>query len=513
MGLPLKEVSQFKLPVDKPFTRDEREDVTLLFAGLTPIHDFLMQGALEGLGYKAQHIPTPDNQSLALGKEYCNRGQCNPTYYTVGNLIKVLKKMRDEGVEDIEKKYVYITVGACGPCRFGMYEAEYRKALRDAGFEDLRVLTISQEFEQEDDEKVSGLNRNAAFYIALVKAVMAGDMINELKYKIRPYEIDPGSTEKAVDEAVQILYKAIKNRSNHFMALRKAKKILEKVSVDYSRVKPKIQVIGEFWAQTTEGDGNYRLPLWLEEEGCEVVVQPVSGWIDYTFWYWKEYLVERVVARKNLKEKLSFAGDLTKMKIAEYLFKFYFNLYRAALGFVMEPLPSQKKMAQLGEKYFNTKILGGEGHLEVAKNLLAIKEKKAHLVISVKPFGCMPSTQSDGVQSKVLSDFKEGLFIPIETSGDGEVNVKSRVQMKLFEARERAKEEFSQFLKEMGMSDEYAKKVVLASQKTGLSVRKLPSSKTTTAGNYLFSLSKERGLLRRFSNWNKNLFKKQVTQA
>ena len=46
--------------------------------------------------------------------------------------------------EDIVKNYVFLTAGACGPCRFGMYVTEYRKALRDAGFDGFRVMLFQQ---------------------------------------------------------------------------------------------------------------------------------------------------------------------------------------------------------------------------------------------------------------------------------------------------------------------------------------------------------------------------------
>src|SRR5258706_15182385 len=69
------------------------------------------------------------------------------------------------------------------------------------------------------------------------------------------------------------------------------------------------------------------------------------------------------------------------------------------------------------------------------------------MVLALKPFGCMPSSQSDGVQSAVINKFKEMIFLPIETSGEGEVNAHSRVQMALGEAKVKAKSEFEQCLK------------------------------------------------------------------
>jgi hypothetical protein len=74
------------------------------------------------------------------------------------------------------------------------------------------------------------------------------------------------------------------------------------------------------------------------------------------------------------------------------------------------------------------------------------------MVLALKPFGCMPSSQSDGVQSAVINKFKDMIFLPIETSGEGEVNAHSRVQMALGEAKVKSKAEFEQCLKATGKS-------------------------------------------------------------
>src|SRR2546428_10034401 len=74
------------------------------------------------------------------------------------------------------------------------------------------------------------------------------------------------------------------------------------------------------------------------------------------------------------------------------------------------------------------------------------------MVRARKPFGCMPSSQSEGVQSAVIDNFKDMGCLPIETSGEGEVNAHSRVQMALGEAKVKAKAEFEHCLKSTGKS-------------------------------------------------------------
>ena len=129
------------------FTMTEKAKITLLVGGLTMAHDFFVEAGIRGNGYNVQMLECPTNEGLQVGKEFGNRGQCNPTYFTVGNLVKYLITLRDKhGMigQGIVEKYVFFTAGACGPCRFGMYVTEYRKALRDAGFDGFRVCLFQQ---------------------------------------------------------------------------------------------------------------------------------------------------------------------------------------------------------------------------------------------------------------------------------------------------------------------------------------------------------------------------------
>ncbi|MCK9912947.1 hypothetical protein MXD81_27590, partial [Microbacteriaceae bacterium K1510] len=76
---------------------------------------------------------------------------------------------------EIIRNYLFITSGSCGPCRFGTYVTEYRKALRDAGFDGFRVLL----FQQQDGLKQatggeSALKLDTSFFFGFLKAVLLG---------------------------------------------------------------------------------------------------------------------------------------------------------------------------------------------------------------------------------------------------------------------------------------------------------------------------------------------------
>ena len=90
LGLPVEGAKHWFDEVPRTFTRDQREHTTILVSGLTMAHDLFIQSALRGIGYKVLAMDVPDNDALQYGREYGNRGQCNPTYFTVGNLVKYL---------------------------------------------------------------------------------------------------------------------------------------------------------------------------------------------------------------------------------------------------------------------------------------------------------------------------------------------------------------------------------------------------------------------------------------
>ena len=61
---------------------------------------------------------------------------------------------------------------------------------------------------------------------------------------------------------------------------------------------------------------------------------------------------------------------------------------------------------------------------------------------------------SDGVRSIITGKWPAAIFLPIENTGDGKVNVYSRVQMMLFKARMKAKSDFEKALAKSGMDED-----------------------------------------------------------
>jgi len=463
--------------VPSTFTGAQRAHTTILHAGLTMAHDLFIQSAFRGLGYKVQAMEVPDNDALQYGREFGNRGQCNPTYFTVGNLVKHLKALQEGGMskEDIINNYIFATAGSCGPCRFGTYVTEYRKALRDAGFEGFRVILFQQAggIKQATGQEM-GLKIDAQFFLTMVRAILLGDVLNALMYRIRPYELEPGRTDAVIHNAKQRLARAFETRSGFIKALWQTRKEIAAIPVDYLRVKPKVAIIGEFWAMTTEGDGNYKMHRFLEQEGAEVDIQLVVNWGLYLLWGAQYDLAERAKLKgvdkginkgaaesggsKFALEGVNVAKKRWMLKGAEYFMRGVFYTYAKILGLKDYHLPDMNFIAQISHAFYDNNLRGGEGHMEVGKLIHNVVDQKVNMTLSIKPFGCMPSSSvSDGVQSLITELYPAAIFLPIETNGDGAVNVYSRVQMQLFKAKQMAQRQQEETLEQLGITPETLK--------------------------------------------------------
>lgn len=501
MGIDLRPRQHFKKPVEKGFTKDQREHTKILFGGLTWRHEHLIHGALEGLGYKSEYLSTPNVSAFQLGKEYGNNGQCNPTYFTVGNLVQHLQSLEAKGMsrQEIIDNHVFFTAGACGPCRFGMYEAEYRLALRNSGFDGFRVMLFQQSGGLDQSEAEAGLEMNVDFFLAILNAMNMGDLISDTGYQIRPYEINNGETDAALGECMDYLHDVFKTHrrftldgkvgrfvknlpklggtaeyigkfldqlfgTDYTGALKEVGSRLADVKVDRTRVKPTVKITGEFWAQTTEGDGNFNMFKFLEREGAQVMTEPIGTWIMYLIHQAKLMKHDRKGVNnieampspwrldKRIKNEMSVRKSVAQLTLAEAIFKREWNRLREALNYLPHELADQYELQRAAHPFYNTRASGGEGHLEVAKNIYYSNKSLAHMVLSLKPFGCMPSTQSDGAQSAVVNLYKDMIYLPIETSGEGEINAHSRVQMALGEAKVKAKQEMERVLEETGLT-------------------------------------------------------------
>jgi predicted nucleotide-binding protein (sugar kinase/HSP70/actin superfamily) len=479
--------------VELPFTAEQRAHTTVLVGGLSPQHDRLVEAAVRSMGYRCRALPPSDLDAFTAGKEYGNNGLFNPAYFTVGNLVKYLRGLEAQGMsrKRIVDSHVYLTAGSCGTCRFGMYEAEYRLALANAGFDGFRVLVLGTDdgIDQSGDEP-AGLDLNLDFILGLIQAFDLADTLNQYAWRLRAYETEAGAVDAALARVMDDLHARMLERDRYeledhwtrvFQSTRleglvryagkvghlvrspdfaeemaSARRTFDEIEMDPFRVKPIVRVTGEFWAQSVEGDGNFNIHRFLDREGAEVFIDRVLFTrLAYTLFIHRGWTRDRRGLRDGqgwLRHYLRYYRKQGLLALGERLLRRKNARLIDALGVDLHGMVPQDHLARIAEPYWNWRTTSGESHLEIAENIYYHQHHLCHMVLSVKPFTCMPSTQSDGVQTRVVEDFPGMIYLPIETAGEGEVIAHSRVQMALGAARARARKEMAEVLDRTGRS-------------------------------------------------------------
>jgi predicted nucleotide-binding protein (sugar kinase/HSP70/actin superfamily) len=446
----------------RPFTREERESVTLLIGGLHWRAERVAQASMENLGYRVEVLPTATRDDLLTGREVADIGQCSPTSFTTGNLANFLRnKAAEIGAEEVSNRYVYTTFGSCGACRFGQYHQSYELALRNVGLESFRMFLMGQSVDQ-GAPAGGGLDVNVPLLLGIAWALVVTDVVADLEYQTRPFEVKPGATSHAAAGSVEYLYDVFRKMpvrgerwgalgwhltTNYFTkAMREVKRRFDDVEVDRFRAKPVVKLTGEFYLQTVEGAPNYNIHRWLEAEGAEVYPSAITIWLDYLLRFAGQEFEDHIGVDRYARLKL--AG----IRTGQGLLRWTYGRMRRAVGGVPHDLPDQYELRRLAKPYFNSRLSGGEGDMLIGKALWAHQQKKAHMICELSPYSCMPNTMSIGAMAAVIGKHPDLLYAPLEIKGDAEVHALSRCQMILTEAKKRAQREYDEVMERVGLS-------------------------------------------------------------
>jgi len=488
----------------KPFTRAERDSVTVVFGGLHWRVERIIQAVLESVGNKAEVLPVATKEDLLTGREVADIGQCCPTSFTTGNLVNFIKKKSDElGAEEVTKKYVYLTAGSCGACRFGQYHQSYELGLRNSGLGAFRMFLLAQDQLDQKAAMGDGLDLNLPMTLGCLWGIFCTDLVQDLEYQVRPYEVVPGQTDAVVKESVEYLYKIFRDRphrdswrsvtwhltSSYFTkALREIHRKFSTIEIDRLRVKPTVKITGEFYLQTVEGDPNYNIHRWLEAEGAEVYPAAIAVWMDYLLRLGLQRFEDYSGIERGARLKLG-AG-----RIAQAIYRWNYARLRRAMGDLPHELPNQFELRRLAAPYFNSRLDGGEGDMLVGKALWSYQKKKAHMICELSPYSCMPNTMSIGAMAGVLGKYPEILYAPLEIKGDAEVHALSRCQMILTEAKKRAQKEMDEALVGTGLSLESVRAYVDKHPEMKRATYRVPHGDAVgTAANMVLHVAKKLG--------------------
>ncbi|MBL8289313.1 MAG: hypothetical protein JNL85_15140 [Rubrivivax sp.] len=483
-----------------PYTEAEKGEVTVLFGGLHWRVERLLQGVLENLGHRVRVLPAATHADLMAGREAADIGQCSPTSFTTGNLANFLRGEAGRiGADAVAQRYIYLTAGSCGACRFGQYHQSYELALRNAGLDAFRMYLLGQGDMDQGAAPGGALRLDLPATLGAVWAIVMSDVVQDLEYRVRPYERVPGATQRAVEAAIDELHEAMRQRprrggaglGNAFWhlgtgyfaaAMKRVRRHFDAIELDRLRVKPIVKITGEFYLQTVEGEPNHHLHRWLESEGAEVYPAAITVWLDYLMRLAAQDHEDRAGLRRGARRRAM------AIRAAQHLLRWTHRRMRHTLADVPRALPPQDELRALAKPWFHSRLNGGEGDMLVGKALWSHLHHKAHMVCELSPYSCMPNTMSVGAMAGVLGRYPALLYAPIEVKGDAEVHALSRCQMVLTEARKRAQREYEAVLARIGLTEPQLRDIALRRPALNRATTPIPQHEGVTGSAANFAL-------------------------
>lgn len=489
-----------------PYTPADKGVVTLLTGGLHWRVERLLEGAAANVGHKLRTLPTATLADLMAGREAADIGQCSPTSFTTGNLANFLKaEAARVGTDEVVKRYAYITAGSCGACRFGQYHQSYELALRNAGLGSFRMYLFGQGDMDQGAVPGGGLDIDLPFTLGMVWAIVLSDVVQDLEYRVRPYERVPGATARAVGAAIEELHEVFRARprrggsgvghalwhlgTRYFVdGMRRVRRHFDAIELDRLRVKPVVKITGEFYLQTVEGEPNHNIHRWLESEGAEVYPAAITVWFDYLMRLAVQDNQDRIGIKRGARR------NVAALRLAQKLLLWTHGRMRHALGGAPRALPPQEELRALAAPWFHSRLNGGEGDMLVGKALWAHLNHKAHMICELSPYSCMPNTMSVGAMAGVLGQHPDLLYAPIEVKGDAEVHALSRCQMVLTEARKRAQREYDEVLRRIGLTEPQLREIAARHPQLSRATAVIPHHGVAgAAANFALHLATLRG--------------------
>lgn len=404
-------------PYKVKFTKKDKKEKIVLIPNTSHAFSRLMSAALSGQGIRTVPLEIGREEAIRLGKKYVHNDICFPAQIVIGEALAPLVhgKYDDADVAVCMAKYV-------GDCRLTHYGALLRKALDDAGFAHVPILTN----DDEDSHNLHpGFKMNLQSSVKVAFGLPMIDVLEELLRKIRPYELKPGSADKAFEEALgQVIY----GMRDH--GLRGAKKgfkkaidIMNSIPYDRSEKRPGVLIVGEYLLNFHPG-ANHDIEKYLEQNGFEIIEARMTDVIRKTY-FCRDAQIQEFDLKKPFVQKTwyHFANRA-------------FDVAHAFTDRIAKRHPLYERACRLPELVKDSDSIihhtfdAGEGVL-IPGEILHHAKHGCRAFVILQPFGCLPNhVVGRGVVKRLKEMYPDAQILPLDYDPDVSfANVENRLQM------------------------------------------------------------------------------------
>lgn len=407
------------------FTKEMKKTYTILVPQMAPIHFELLETAVKSCGYNVVLLRNCTNHTVETGLKYVNNDACYPSILVTGQMIEALQSGKYD-----PNKTALIMSQTGGGCRATNYIGFIRKALKDAGFPNVPVIS----FNVVGMEKMPGFKITLPLIERLLKSVVYADLLQKMLTKNRAYEINKGETKKLFDIWLDKCKKlVVKSGMKDFKSsIYEMVEDFEKIELDKTLIKPKVGIVGEVLIKYHPFGNNYVAEK-LEEEGAEVILPDFMGFVKF-------------IATHKITFNQLIKTDKTKAK----LFKAAIKLIDILEKDSVIALSNSKKeyllpcnIWELEDKVKNILSIGnqtGEGWFLTAEMIEYIEHGIPNIVC-VQPFACLPNhVVGKGVIKTIREKYPEANISPIDYDpGASETNQTNRIKLLMTVAKDNLK--------------------------------------------------------------------------
>ena len=395
------------------FTEEMAKDYTILAPNMSPIHFDILIEALRYNGLKVDLLP---EEAIDIGLKYVNNDACYPSICVIGQIMKALLS----GKYDLNKVAIAMTQTG-GGCRATNYIGFIRRALQNAGMHQIPVVSINAA----GLESNPGLKFTPKLLIGAMQAIVYGDVFMRVLYRMRPYEIYPGSANRLHKYWQQVCIDSItgKNRNSFKKNIQGIIRDFDQLPIDENLKKPRVGIVGEILVKFSPSANNYLVEL-LEKEGAEAVMPDLLDFFLYSaynsnFKYEKLGKSKKSAMMGNAVIKALEAVRKTARKELEKSRHFHPQAKIEELAKYAEPIVSIGN--QTGEGWFLT----GE--------MIELIHQGAGNIVCTQPFGCLPNhIVGKGVIKELRNTYPGSNIVAIDYDpGASEVNQVNRIKLML----------------------------------------------------------------------------------
>lgn len=398
-----------------PFTREMQTDYTILCPQMAPLHFRFVETVFKSEGYQVKLLENVSRETIEEGLKYVNNDGCFPAIIVIGQLLEALQS----GAYDLNKTAVAISQTG-GGCRATNYFGLLRKALHEAGFENIPVISANLY----GNESNSGFKITTSLLKKAITAVVYGDLLMRVLHRVRPYEIIPGSANLLFDRWIDRCSEQLLSGDSRAFE-RNIYGIVEEFSqLEITRQnKPRVGVVGEILVKYHPAANNNIVGV-LEESGAEAVVPDMLDFFLYSAY-------DSVFLGRHL------TGSRKQYWLGRFII-YYLEKQRRLVKRILEnstrfePPHSIYHKAELAKEMISLGHHCGEGWLLTAEMIDLIQTGVPNIVC-VQPFACLPNHVCGKAMIKPLKEkYPQANITAIDYDpGASEVNQINRIKLML----------------------------------------------------------------------------------